>query len=241
MPRNLNDALVVPEIEKSSSAVFVGVLGDASGSMDGAKIRILNQAMRESISALKEQAKKHADIPHHLCCIAFDDDARCHIDSKLIDDVVWHEMTAGGGTSTGKAINDLVDALDAAKMPKQCFPPVLVLLSDGGNTDGPAYEDAIDRLNASPYGQKAVRIAIGIGTGYDRNQLEKFSNLECGILEATNSVDLVNYIKYVLTTVVDASINPPSSPDPAKPANAFIPPPPEKGAANDSNIPPEVF
>lgn len=241
MPRDLNDALVPPEMVRSTSDVFVGVLGDGSGSMAGAKIRILNQAMRESISALKEQAKKYADIPHHFCCVAFDDDVRWHIPSERIDNVVWHDMTADGGTSTGKAIHDMVDALDAAKMPKQCFPPVLVLLSDGGNTDGRAYDDAIDRLNANPYGQRAVRIAIGIGTGYDRKQLEKFSNLECGILEATNSVDLVNYIKYVLTTVVQASINPPSNPDSEKPANAFIPPPPEKGAENDSNIPPEVF
>ena len=239
MPRNLNDALVTPEMKESTSDIFIGVMADGSSSMEGAKIGILNQAMRESTSALNEQAKKHADVPHHFCCIAFSDHAKSHVSPTLIENVVWNDMVAKGGTSTGKAVHDMVDTLDSAQMPKQCFPPILVLISDGANTDGSAYDDAISRLEASPYGQKAIRIAIGVGSGFDRKQLEKFSNLETGVLEAANSVDLINYIRYALTTVTAVTINPPSH-NASKPLNAFVPPPPPKGA-NSGNVPPEVF
>lgn len=240
MPRDLNDALVGADIKTSSRSVLVDVAVDVSTSTAGLKNKIINQSMREGVNALKDQAQQHAEIPHHFSCITFADDAKRPFGETplLMEDVVWNDVPAGGMTATGKAIHLQADMLDPAKMPKKTYPAVLVLISDGANTDGNAYEEAIARLENNPYGKRAVRVAIGVGPDYDREQLAKFTNLECGVLEAANTVDLVNYIKYALTTVVQGSITPPSY-IPGKSINSFIPPPPAKGTPNGITM--EVF
>ena len=240
MPRNLNDALIGADIKPSSRSVMVSVAIDGSASTEGSKNKIINQSIREALNALKDQAEQHAEIPHNLYFITFADEAKSLFgeDPVPVKDVVWNDVPAGGMTSTGKAIHMMADTLEPNRMPKKTFPSVLVLISDGGNTDGSDYEEAIVRLESNPYGKRAVRIAIGVGQDYDRKQLEKFTNLECGVLEAANTVDLVNYIEYALTTVVQSSINPPSH-NPTNSFNTFVPPPPAQGTPNGVAL--EVF
>ncbi len=207
MTTKLNDALVKPMVETASRVLDIFMMLDASSSMSGLKISVLNQSARESISELCNAAQMQPEVEHRLRSICFSNKARWHNgpDPIAIDKVFWKDVSAGGSTATGSAIQMLVDSIKVSNMPGRAFPPVMVLLSDGANTDGRAYDNAIESLDNEPWGSKAVRLSIGIGKRFDRKQLEKFSNHpEVGVLEAKNAVDLANYIKYATSSVTKA-------------------------------------
>ena len=242
MTTKLNDALVRPEVEIIKRFLDIFMLFDCSWSMKGKKIAAANQAMRESINELKTVAGQHPDIEHRMRCIAFSNDARWHIgpDPTDLQNLSWTDLVAQGATETGAAIERLSESIRVTDMPKRGVPPVMVLISDGGNTDGTAYEDAIDLLNKEPWGAKAIRLSIGIGDRFDRKQLEKFTNHpEVGVLEAKNAVDLANCIKYATVT---ASISAGRSVTDSGPLtnNVALPePPPAATDAEDINL--QVF
>jgi hypothetical protein len=109
----------------------------------------------------------------------------------------------------------LASELELNKIGTKNVPPVAILLSDGRCTDEEGrFEKAIAALDGLPWGQKAVRVAIGIGASeddYDKEQLDQFispylrkeSNLET--LAATDVRKLVEYIKTASTIAATAS------------------------------------
>ncbi len=211
MPQVLNDALVKPEIEVARRRLDIFLLVDCSSSMEGLPMGSANQGVRESLTELKDEASQHPQVDCRLRCIKFANTADWHIGPEAVDveQVSWTDLVANGCTSTGKAVQKLADAVRDGEMPRRGLPPVMVLVSDGANTDGTSYDNAIDALDKEPWGSRAIRLSIGIGSHYDRAQLEKFTNHpEVGVLEAKNAVDLVNYIKYAtVTATITASRN----------------------------------
>lgn len=238
----LNDALVQPEVEISKRVVDLFMLFDCSYSMKGKKIAAANQAMRESVSELQDMAKQHPDIEHRMRCVAFSDDAHWHIgpDPVEISKLTWSDLSAQGRTSTGAAVKMLANTVSIDNMPRRGRPPIMVLVSDGGNTDGKAYDSAIAQLNKEPWGSKAVRLSIGLGTNYARQQLEKFTNhSKVGVLEARNAVDLARQIRYATVTASIASIQSSSQPGILK-DNVALPSAPTP-VTNTGNINLQVF
>lgn len=241
MSQLLNDALVQPVLELVKRFMDIILMVDVSTSMRGKKMAVLNQAIKEAFNVLAEAEKQHPDVEFRIRCIAFSDTAQWHIGPDAIppSQVSWSDLTANGRTSTGDAVDMLADAITMDKMPPKGYPPVMVLLSDGDNTDGDAYKNSISRLDAEPWGRKAIRLSIGIGKGYTRKKLDLFTNQEeIGVLEAKNTVDLVNYLRYSMVTAPLGSIR--SKPDPVKASNAAISkPPPKATPSNDIKL--EVF
>lgn len=235
-----NDALVQPQLEISKRIVDLFMLFDCSWSMEGQKIAAANQSMRESTNELQDVAKQHPELEYRMRCISFADDAHWHIGSDPVEipRLAWTDLSARGCTATGAAVRMLTDAIGLDSMPKRGLPPVMVLISDGANTDGDDYDKAIAQLNKEPWGAKAVRLAIGIGDGYDREQLEKFTNHpEIGVLEARNAVDLANHIRYATVTATLASSQTFTQPGSLK-NNVALPPVP---AADTDNVNLKVF
>lgn len=232
-----SDGLVKPKLEISKRLLDLWMLPDCSGSMDGIRIQILNQAMRESFNELQDVDRQHPEIEMRMRCIAFASIARWHIGPDPVDmaSASWKDLSARGCTSTGKAVQMVADEITMDKMPRRGLPPVMVLISDGGNTDGRVYDRAIEQLDKEPWGAKAIRLSIGIGDGYNREQLEKFTNHpEIGVLEARNAVDLANYIRYASVTASIAATRTFSQPG-AMNNNVVLPPAPAP-AANAGNI-----
>jgi uncharacterized protein YegL len=60
----------------------------------------------------------------------------------------------------------------------------------------------------SPWGKKAVRVAIAIGKDADSSILEQFTGNKEQVLEAKNPQDLVKFIKWVSTAVVQIASAP---------------------------------
>ena len=155
---------------------------DWSGSMAGERIQKVNHAIRSVVPAIRK-IEENERINIYMRAIKFGSKAQWHIGPEPVpvSQFNWLDMdAAGGATSTTEAINLLTAELDIAKIGKRNVPPVVILLSDGMCTDEPEslYYEAINRLNQSPWGKKAVRIAIGIGdhqnNDYNKVQLDSF-------------------------------------------------------------------
>jgi uncharacterized protein YegL len=142
--------------------------------------------------------------------IKFSDDATWHIpDPTPINDFRWTDLSAGGITSMGKALELVAGQLKIPPMSERALPPVLVLISDGQPTD--EFEKGLQSLMELPWGKKAVRMAIAVGKDADNDILQRFiGNAEIRPLTANNPEQLIKYIKFVSTEVLKAVSSPPS-------------------------------
>jgi len=200
---------------------------DTSGSMRGAKIQALNQGIREALLEMTLAADDHPEIELLVRAMAFDRVARW-IDPHPVHVALYREwfkdlQASDGATELGRALDLLVEALDPARMPARGFRPVIVLLSDGCPTD--AYEPSLQRLLASPWGRRAVRLAIAIGGDADFDVLQRFiADPAISPLRAHNPEQLVRYIRWYSTMSIRSVAAPASLPRNERDA---VPPPPE--------------
>jgi uncharacterized protein YegL len=183
-------------------------IADCSGSMSGDKIQSLNTAIREAIPEMRKVANNNPHANILVRAIKFSNGATWHVTQPTpIEQFSWTDLTAGGVTDMGKALMMVADELKVGTMSARGLPPVLVLITDGHSTD-----DAMRGINAimnEPWGKKAVRIAIGIGSDVDSNILHRFiGHQEIQPLQANNAEQLVNYIKWASTAVLESSSSP---------------------------------
>ena len=187
---------------------FIWIL-DCSGSMsvDG-KIQALNNAIKESIPHMQQVADENPNAEVLVRAVTFSDGAQWHISQPTpITSFTWSDVTTSGCTSMGEALELVAEQLDMPPMTDRALPPVLVLISDGMPTDN--FSKGFNELIAKPWGRKAVKIAIAIGEDADHNTLQTFiNNVEMKPLQANNAEQLVNYIKWVSTAVLQAASAP---------------------------------
>jgi uncharacterized protein YegL len=194
----------LPGGEMSSRKLDFFWIADCSGSMNGEKIQTLNYAIRQTIPDMRKEADANPNADILVRAVKFSDGASWHVAGAVpIDQFNWADLNAGGVTAMGMAL-ELV-AAELRQLPENTkrLPPVLVLLTDGQPTDD--FKGGLDALLATPWGKKAVRIAIAIGKDADTNVLEQFTgNCEL-VLEAKNPQLLVKFIKWASTVVKNVS------------------------------------
>lgn len=227
-----DEAIPTPGGRIARRVLNIFFIADRSGSMEGAKIGALNQAIREVIEPLRQAAAAHPQVEMKVRAIRFSDDADWHIgpDSVGIDQFTWPDLKAGGRTSTAKALALLTTELDIERMPRRGFPPVCILISDGHCTDSEAdYDLAIKRLTEIPWGMKAVRLAIGVGDDYSTEELLKFvSHKDVGVLDARTADQLIQYIKWAsIAASISASAGKSAVSQTQRNTAVTLPPPPE--------------
>ena len=108
-------------------------LADCSGSMNAqGKIQALNNAIHESIPAMREAQRSNAFAQMLVRAIKFGNGAGWHIaHATPVEEFSWVDLEAGGVTDLGAAFRLLSTELTPAKMGRRALPPVIVLLSDG--------------------------------------------------------------------------------------------------------------
>ncbi len=178
---------------------------DCSGSMMGEKIQSLNYAIKQTIPDMRTAAEENPNAKLYVRVAKFSEGASWQIASPTpIEDFEWLDIEADGLTDMGKAFELVADQLEMPPMPERALPPVLVLLSDGQPTD--QYKEGLDRLLHLPWGKKAVKIAIAIGSDADSTVLKEFiNNNEIPVLQANNPEALVKYIKWASTVAKQVS------------------------------------
>lgn len=207
-------------------------IADCSGSMAGDKIQSLNFAIRDAIPHMQKVADDNPNAQVLVRALAFSSGAQWHISQPTpVADFKWTDLKASGVTDMGRAFAAVADQLKIPPMTERALPPVLVLISDGQPTDD--WEKGLDGLLDAPWGKKAVRIAIAIGSDADKDVLQKFiGHSELQPLEANNPEALVRYIKWVSTAVLKSASSPASQTGAAAPGavNVPIPAPPDPNA-----------
>ena len=140
-------------------------------------------------------------------------------------------------TDMGRALSLVTEVLRTPPMPERALPPVLVLISDGQPTED--FEGGLRVLMAEPWGKKAVRLAIAIGEDADTGVLQRFiGHAEIQPLIANNAEDLVKYIRWASTAVLQAASAPTSQPPAGAPpgSNVPLPTPPEAGPKDANEV-----
>ena len=213
-------------------------IADCSGSMmEDGKIQTLNAAIKEAIPHMQQVASENPYAHVLVRAIAFSSGTQWHISQPTpVEQFTWTDLTAGGVTDMGHAFGLLADQLRMPPMSERALPPVLVLLSDGQPTDD--YKGALLALFEQPWGRKAVRIAIAIGSDADRDVLQRFiDHPELKPLEANSPEALVRQIRWVSTQVLQVASAPSSqTTDTAATGNIPIPVPASPGPATVDDV-----
>jgi uncharacterized protein YegL len=133
------------------------------------KIDTLNDCVTTMIRSFATEDSLRGEI--QVGVVTFGNTARLHQPLVTATQLKWTDMQAGGRTPLGGAFTLLTDLLaDEHVIPKRAFMPVLILVSDGKPTD--EWEEPLERLLASPRGEKAVRLAVGIGSDMEEEDFD---------------------------------------------------------------------
>lgn len=205
-------------------------IADCSGSMqvDG-KIQALNQAIREALPHMRNVAAENPRAQVLVRALRFADRAEWHLPAPTpVERFQWTDLAAAGKTSMGAALELAAQQLRMPPMEDRALPPVLVLISDGQPTDD--FERGLAAILNEPWGQRSVRIAIGIGNDADLDVLTRFiGNPDLKPLQANNADSLIRFIKWASTAVLKAASSPTSRPSGGEcqePITVEITPPP---------------
>lgn len=176
---------------------------DCSGSMiaDG-KIHSLNTAISEALPAMRQAASDNINANVLVRALKFSSGAQwINKDPIPVENFKWFDLDADGVTDMGHALSLVADELKVPPMPDRALPPVLILISDGQPTDD--FDSGLKKMMDLPWGKKAVKIAIAIGSDADLDVLQKFiGNSELKPLVAKNAETLVKQIKWVSTKIL---------------------------------------
>lgn len=212
-------------------------IADCSGSMGGDKIQSLNHAIREAIPHMREVARGNPNAAVLVRSVKFSSGAQWHHSQPTnVEQFEWSDLSVDGMTDMGRALSLVADTLKTPPMPERALPPVLVLVTDGGPTDD--FAAGLRALMAQPWGKKAVRLAIAIGEDARLDVLQQFiGHPELQPLQASNAEQLVKYIRWASTAVLQAA-SAPASQTHAAPAgvNVPLPPPPVVGPADPNDV-----
>lgn len=210
-------------------------IADCSASMAGDKIQALNHAIREAIPHMREVARGNPNAEVLVRSVKFSVGAQWHQSQATnVESFEWVDLSAGGMTDMGQALALVAGTLKTPPMPERALPPVLVLVSDGDPTDD--FDAGLRALLAEPWGKKAVRLAIAIGEGARLDVLQRFiGHAEIQPLQANNAEQLVRFIRWASTAVLQAA-SAPASQTQATPAGVNVPlPPPPVPQPSDPN------
>ena len=175
---------------------------DTSGSMYGDKIKTVNKAMHELETLLRKEAANNPSAQVNVRIITYGDDkGSWHLKERTdVDKFKYQDITyVNGSTPLGYALNMLNQALSKENMPERGLRPIVVLLSDGQPNDN--WKNNLNKLNSLPWGDKAIRVAIAIGSDADKSVLAEFTRDPKLVLEANSVEELTNFIKWTSTLV----------------------------------------
>lgn len=200
----MSEVLVRPGGELASRPLHFFWMVDCSGSMDGEKIGVVNNAIQNVLPEMVEEAENNPNAQLYVRTLKFSSGASwVTAEPVKVEEYVWEDLNAVGLTDFGKACDLLAAQLSIPPMPERALPPVVVLLSDGQPTDD--YKQPLANLQKLPWMKKAVKIAIAIGQDADQEILTEFTGNQELVLQANNATMLTKMIKWASTAVSSVS------------------------------------
>lgn len=177
---------------------------DTSGSMSGAKIGAVNDAIRNVIPIVREISDNNPDAEIKIAALNFSNGSEwLYNEAMSADNFEWIDQTAEGGTDLGEACRDIEKILHQKSgwmnSGSGSFAPVFILLSDGGPTDD--FDSGVAVLKKNNWFKAGIKVAIAIGEDADTDVLAKFT----GNIERVIRVHDVDTLKKVIRVVAVTS------------------------------------
>ncbi|MGP3971291.1 vWA domain-containing protein [Streptomyces sp. 6N223] len=187
---------------------FIWLLDCSTSMAIAGKINQLNFAIREAIPEMRSAADDNPAASLVVRAITFSSGAYWHIRTPTpVKEFEWRDVQASGGTDLGKALKLVSKELTSPPMPQRALRPVLALVSDGLPMDD--WRAGLRSVDATPWGKRSVRVAIGIGDDADKGMLKEFlGNPELEPLQANNPKQLVAAIRWASTVAVTTASTP---------------------------------
>lgn len=179
---------------------------DTSGSMDGAPIGAVNDAIKNVLPELISMNEDNPDNEIKIAIMTFDYGVNWAIGETELaspEDVknYWKDLDANGYTSMGAAFKALNEKLSVShgfmKRASGSVAPVLFLLSDGEPTDD--YKAGLQELQKNGWYKVAVRVAVGYGD-FNEQILREFTGNEGTVLSTSDPNSLRDTIRFVAVT-----------------------------------------
>ena len=192
------DPLNAEPIARKKLVMFY--LIDVSGSMAGEKIGIVNQVMEEVIPEIRNVGGADSDI--HVAVLKFGSICEwMYPEPVSVESFSWARLGADGMTCMGEAFSELNSKMSRGSFlqsPHLSFSPVVFLLSDGYPTD--AVDGPLSNLKGNKWFRSSLKIALGVGSDFDRSVLEAFTGNPELVLTATTGKQLAAMIRFASVT-----------------------------------------
>ena len=202
---------IVTSLKKRAMVVIFVI--DISGSMKGARIGAVNDAIRNVLPELKKREKGNTSAEIKVAILEFSTNA--HWRTLVPEPVSTFQFTditdVYGGTNYSKAFEKLNEKLSADQFMSStagAYTPLIVFMTDGKPSDMGLYRDYLDELKQNKWFRYSTRVGIAIEEGAlspeCKRVLTEFTDNEKNVYEAKNTVVLARQIKLVTLTGVDS-------------------------------------
>lgn len=201
---------IVTSLKKRAMVVFFVV--DISGSMRGARIGAVNDAIRNVLPELKKRERGNTAAEIKIAILEFSTGAHWRTAApEPVSTFQYQDIeNVGGGTNYGlafAAINEKLSRKQFLHSTAGAYTPLIIFMTDGKPSDWGLYKEELERLKRNKWFQYSTRVGIAIEEGAlspeCKRVLTEFTENEKNVYEAKDTVILAKQIELVTLTGVD--------------------------------------
>lgn len=201
---------IVTSLKKRAMVVFFVV--DISGSMRGARIGAVNDAIRNVLPELKKRERGNTAAEIRIAVLDFSTRANWRtLSPEPVSTFQYRDIeNVGGGTNYGTAFAALNEKLSRKQFLNStagAYTPLIIFMTDGKPSDMGLYKEELERLKQNKWFQYSTRAGIAIEEGAlspeCKRVLMEFTENDKNVYEAKNTVILAKQIELVTLTGVD--------------------------------------
>ena len=214
---------IVTSLRKRAMVVFFVI--DISGSMRGARIGAVNDAIRNVLPELKKRERGNTSAEIQIAVLEFSTKANWRTFSPVpVSDYRYDDIeNVGGGTNYStafRALNEKLSRKQFLNAAAGSYTPLIIFMTDGKPSDMGLYHEELEKLKRNKWFQYSTRAGIAIEEGALSRENEN------NVYEAKNTVILAKQIELVTLTGVDfvtqqGSIQNSSAPAPVNTTSNF--------------------
>jgi uncharacterized protein YegL len=201
---------IVTTLRKRAMVVFFVV--DISGSMRGARIGAVNDAIRNVLPELKKRERGNTAAEIRIAVLEFSTRANWRtLSPQPVSTYQYQDIeNVGGGTNYGTAfaaLNEKLSRKQFLNATAGAYTPLIIFMTDGKPSDMGLYKEELERLKQNKWFQYSTRAGIAIEEGAlspeCKRVLMEFTENDKNVYEAKNTVILAKQIELVTLTGVD--------------------------------------
>lgn len=201
---------IVTSLKKRAMVVFFVV--DISGSMRGARIGAVNDAIRNVLPELKKRERGNTAAEIRIAVLEFSTRANWRtLFPEPVSTFQYQDIeNVGGGTNYGTAfaaLNEKLSRKQFLNATAGAYTPLIIFMTDGKPSDMGLYKEELERLKQNKWFQYSTRAGIAIEEGAlspeCKRVLMEFTENDKNVYEAKNTVILAKQIELVTLTGVD--------------------------------------